>query len=111
CPASPSPTNRMRVPSSTPAGNLTLILRLMRTRLLPLHFVQGEGRTSPVPLHVGQVEAVITEPKRGLCWRRRISPCPLQVEQVTGEVGGSAPLPLQRSQTSKRGMSRSRSVP
>ncbi|HMN28132.1 MAG TPA: hypothetical protein PKE45_08250, partial [Caldilineaceae bacterium] len=59
----------------------------------PLHFLQGEGITSPAPLQLGQGLDVITVPKSGLLWRCWISPVPLQRGQVTGLVGGSAPLP------------------
>ena len=71
----------------------------------------GDGITSPLPPQVGQGLAVITVPKSGLTWRCWISPAPLQREQVTGLVGGSAPRPWQRSHCSSRGMSSSRSTP
>ena len=49
---------------------------------------------SPAPLQVGQVATCTIEPRK--VWRTwRTSPVPLQVAQRTGEVPGSAPLPLQ----------------
>ena len=46
-PVSPSPASWMCVPSSTPAGILTFIVRLVRTRPSPSHSGQGRGSTVP----------------------------------------------------------------
>ena len=71
----------MRVPVSTPAGTLILIVRRVRTRPSPEHSKQGLTSTSPKPWQVMQGRVVMTWPRneRCTCW---ISPRPPQTSQV-----------------------------
>jgi len=49
----------MRVPSSTPAGTETSMMRSWGTRASPLHLPQGPAMMRPTPLHLGQVRATL----------------------------------------------------
>jgi hypothetical protein len=84
------------MPSSTPAGIFTGMVRRVRTRPSPAHFGHGSGMTWPVPEQVGQGRLAITWPRNERC-TLCTSPRPLQVEQVVGWVPGAVPAPVQES--------------
>ena len=109
-PASPSPLRRICIPSSTPGGIDTLILRVVCTRFCPRQVEQGVETTSPSPSQRGQVPTLTNDPKMDCC-TRRISPVPWHCGQRIGVVPGSAPLPWQFEQVSRRGISSSFSTP
>ena len=60
----------------------------------------------PAPRQTGQVTAIWKNP-----WDWRTWPAPPHWRQVSGGWPGSAPVPLQSSQRTKRGMVRSTVVP
>src|SRR5690348_4751799 len=97
CPAFPTPRNVMYCPVATPGGTSILISRSPRIRPSPRHFLQGVWTTVPSPLQVGQGATVTNWPKNERC-ARRTSPLPLHVGQVVGLSPAPAPDPLNRSQ-------------
>src|SRR5258708_26017616 len=97
-PTSPSPASWMWVPSSTPAGILTLTVRRVLTRPSPSHSGHGLRMTVPNPPQLGHARDVITWPRNDLVtWL--ISPRPLQTSQVVGWLPGALPSPEQVGQT------------
>ena len=97
-PGSPLPAERIRIPSSMPAGIFTCSVLLRFRRPTPSQASHGSGTTLPLPWQVGQVCWIEKKP---CC--TRTEPCPLQVRQVCGLVPGLAPEPLQVSQFSQDG--------
>src|SRR3954454_20283110 len=87
----------MRIPSSTPAGTFTEMVRRDRTRPSPAHSGQGDGMTWPVPAHVGQTRLDTTWPRKPRC-TLCTSPRPEHVEQVAGWVPGAVPAPVHTEQ-------------
>ena len=85
-PGLPLPGIRMVAPSCTPAGILTLMLRVLTSVPLPRHCVQGVGMMRPLPPHWGQVWLNEKTP-----WFWATTPVPLQVGQTSTLVPGSAP--------------------
>src|SRR5581483_11257172 len=97
-PTSPSPASWMCVPSSTPAGMRTLIVRRVRTRPSPSHSGHGRGMTVPKPPQPGHTLVVMTCPRNErVTWLT--SPRPLQMSQVCGWVPGAVPSPEHVGQT------------
>src|SRR3546814_910425 len=95
---SPLPLERMRMPSSMPAGILTCRVLLRRMRPTPSQDGHGSVISLPVPWQVGQVCCTLKKP---CCMRT--APEPPQVRQVLGEVPGLALLPWQVSPCYKLG--------
>ena len=93
-PGSPLPVERMRWPSSMPAGILISSVFCFLILPWPLQVVQGSGMILPVPWQCGQFCCTLKKP-----WRICTTPWPWQVEQVLALVPGLAPLPLQVSQS------------
>src|SRR5208283_2104085 len=85
-PALPIPFNLTTDPLSTPAGILTFKFSVFKISPLPAHFLHTEVIFFPVPLHSGQVWAILKKPFEVCTW-----PVPLQEGQVWE---ASAPLPL-----------------
>ena len=105
-PGSPLPVERMRMPSSMPAGIFTSSVFWRLILPWPLQVVQGSGMILPVPRQWGQVCCTLKKP-----WRICTEPLPPQVVQVLGLVPGLAPLPWQVSQLSQLGMRICASLP
>jgi len=97
-PRSPLPLERMRMPSSMPAGIFTSSVLLFFTRPMPSQVVHGSGITWPLPRQVGHVCWIEKKP---CC--TRTEPWPPQLWQVFGLVPGLAPEPWQVSQFSQPG--------
>src|SRR5690606_25965480 len=97
-PGSPLPLDRIRIPSSIPAGILTCSVLFLRVRPTPSQDTQGSVISLPVPWQVGQVCCTLKKP----CCIRTV-PAPSQVWQVLGWVPGLAPEPWQTSQVSQLG--------
>ena len=94
-PTSPSPFSRIRMPSSTPAGTLTVSVRRPRTRPSPPHSRHGLAMTVPKPPQRGQARAVTIWPRneRVTCW---ISPEPLALlAGLRDACPGALPSPSQ----------------
>ena len=66
-PGSPLPLERMRMPSSMPAGILTCRVLLRRMRPTPSQAWQGSVISLPLPWQVGQVCCTLKKP----CWTDR----------------------------------------
>ncbi len=98
------------MPSSTPAGIRTLIVRLVRTRPSPSHSWQGRTSTVPYPPQPGQgLGTTIWIVKVRVTWFT--SPRPPQMSQVCGWVPGAVPSPEQVGQTTAVSTVSSRVVP
>ncbi|MNT40441.1 hypothetical protein D3C72_1767560 [compost metagenome] len=98
-PGSPLPAERMRMPSSIPAGMFTSSVFCDLMRPWPWQARQGSGMTLPVPRQCGQACCTAKKP-----WRICTVPLPWQVEQVLTWVPGLAPLPWQVSHSSHEGI-------
>src|SRR5690606_40228012 len=81
---------RIGAPSFTPGGIRTRIDRVRTSVPDPRHTVHGWSMITPAPRHCGHASANEKKP-----WLRATVPVPLQVGQVRGRLGGSAPLPPQ----------------
>ena len=109
-PVSPSPASWMCVPSSTPAGIRTLMVRRVRTRPSASHSGHGLRMTVPKPPQPGHGREVMTWPRNDrVTWLT--SPRPLQTSQVSGWVPGAVPSPEQVGQTTAVSTTRSLVVP
>src|SRR5699024_473038 len=80
----------MRWPSETPAGTLTLIVRVRSVTPLPAQSGHGSSILEPVPPQSGHGSANPHAP-----WLRCVTPLPWQVPHTLGLVSGLAPLPRQ----------------
>src|SRR5690606_39526874 len=89
-PRSPVPGTRMVCPSSAPAELRTRIDRVRTSTPEPRHTRHGSSIRTPAPRHWGQGSEKEKNP-----WLRATEPVPPQVGQVTGRLGGSAPVPPQ----------------
>src|SRR5829696_1950603 len=87
-PASPLPGRRIREPSLTPAGMLTLYFLSSRVRPAPWHVGQGCSITVPEPPHWWHGRVMENRP-----WPSDSTPRPLQTGQTIGLVPGCAPVP------------------
>src|ERR1017187_7581658 len=97
-PVSPSPASWICVPSSTPAGIRTLMVRLVLTRPSASHSGHGLPMIVPNPPHCGQGREAITWPRNErVTWLT--SPRPPHTSQVSGCVPGAVPSPEQVGQT------------
>ena len=81
-PVSPSPASWMWVPSSTPAGIRTLIVRRVLTRPSPSHSGHGLRMTVPKPPQPGHGREVITWPRNDL---RDLADLAAPVADVAGD--------------------------
>ena len=85
------------MPSSTPGGIRTWIVRSARVLPCPPQPAQASVIRLPVPPHVPQGEAVTIWPR--IDWRTRwVCPVPEQVSHICGSVPGAAPVASQTSQ-------------
>src|SRR5215207_1347220 len=89
-PASPLPGSRIREPSLTPAGMLTLYFLSSRVRPSPWQVWQGCSMTVPEPPQRVHGRVIENRP-----WPSDSTPRPLQTGHTIGEVPGSAPVPRQ----------------
>ncbi|MBA7475811.1 hypothetical protein ES707_11185 [subsurface metagenome] len=92
------------MPSSTPAGILTKMLRWRFSLPVPRHWGQGSVIILPSPWHWEQVVVLVKRPNM-LCWTRRTCPVPLQLGQRLGWLPGLQPMPWHREQFSVRNIS------
>ncbi len=100
----------MCVPSSTPAGMRTLMVRRVRTRPSPSHSGHGLRITVPNPPQPGHGLVAITWPRNDrVTWLT--SPRPWHTSQVSGCVPGAVPSPEQVGQTTAVSTTRSLVVP
>ena len=109
-PALPSPVMRTCIPSSTPAGMVTVRVRRRRSTPCARQFEQGVAMVRPAPLQAGQGVVTANCPKTLRC-ARRTWPEPAQVTQDVIGVPGSLPAPEQFWHGSMRTISKSRSQP
>jgi hypothetical protein len=93
-----------------PAGIVTRSLRRVSTRPSPLHFSHGVSTIRPSPRQRGQVETLTIWPSI-VCRTLRTSPRPLHCGQVLELVPGWAPLPSHTSHCERTGNSISFSTP
>ena len=98
------------MPSSTPAGTLTVSVRRARTRPSPEHSPQGCSMIDPSPEQRGQVRVVMTWPRKDRC-TCCTSPRPRQVSQVIGYVPEAVPAPVHVPHTTAVSSVSSRSAP
>ena len=89
-PVRPCRRARIRAPSLTPAGTLTLQRPLATLDPRARHVGQGSSIERPEPWQVGHVCDMENRP-----WFTATSPLPPHVAQVTGWLPGAAPDPLQ----------------
>ena len=109
-PTSPSFDRRIWCPSSIPAGIVTRSVRLRSVRPSPWHVSHGVSTILPSPPQRGQALTLTIWPS--IVWRiERTSPRPLHCGQVVGSVPGLAPLPPHVSQRWRTVNSISFSVP
>src|ERR671926_1586965 len=87
-PGSPLPFSRIRVPSLTPAGILTVYRFVRRSRPEPWHFGHGSSITVPLPRQRGHGCESANRP-----WLSETTPRPLHSGQIFGAVPGFAPEP------------------
>src|SRR5215210_4786957 len=87
-PASPLPGSRIRDPSLTPGGMLTLYFLSSRVRPSPWQVWHGCSITVPEPPHWWHGRVIENRP-----WPSDSTPRPLQTGHTTGFVPGSAPVP------------------
>src|SRR5918997_5054157 len=92
-PASPLPGGRIREPSLTPAGMLTLYFLSSRVRPWPWHVWQGCSITVPEPPQRPHGRVIENRP-----WPSDSTPRPWQTGQTAGVVPGRAPVPRQGPQ-------------
>src|SRR5262249_29927181 len=92
-PSSPLPLRRMRVPSFTPAGILTVYVLVRTSRPVPWQLWHGFSMTVPLPRQRGHGSDRANSP-----WLSETTPRPLHTGQMTGDVPGSAPVPPQTRQ-------------
>src|SRR3989344_2507565 len=105
-PGSPLPVERMRMPSSMPAGIFTSNVFCFLSLPWPWQVVHGSGMILPVPRQCGQVCCTLKKP-----WRICTVPAPWQVPQVLALVPGLAPLPWQVAPLSPGGRRSGASLP
>src|SRR5690606_11153718 len=91
-PTSPCAVSLMRVPVSTPAGTLTVIVRRLRTRPSPEHSAHGSGMTVPNPWHAAHGALVMTWPRKERATRWTV-PRPWHTSHVRGDVPGRQHVP------------------
>ena len=97
-PTSPWPVSRIRMPSSTPAGTFTWIVRRERTRPSPAHSRARLG-DDLAGAGAGRADCGWRRPGRGSPrWTLCTSPRPEQVVQVVACVPGAVPAPVQMLQ-------------
>ena len=99
-PMLPLPLRVRKFSEVTPGGTSTSISRSDRTRPSPEQTSQGRSMTRPSPRQPRHGWTLTNWPKTER-WTWRSSPEPWHTPHVTGDVPGSAPLPLQRGQSSK----------
>ena len=92
-PASPLPARRMREPSLTPAGMLTLYFLRSRMRPWPWQVAQGCSITVPEPPQLEHGRVIENRP-----WPSDSTPRPWQTGHTIGLVPGCAPVPRQVGQ-------------
>src|SRR3954469_637036 len=93
-----------------PAGICTSTVSPTCRSPRPRQLLHGVSITTPRPPQVGQAPVCTNWPS-AVCCTRCTRPCPPQVSQVCDSEPGSAPLPLQRSQSPTTSMSRRRPAP
>mmetsp|Transcript_33164 Transcript_33164/g.98741 ORF Transcript_33164/g.98741 Transcript_33164/m.98741 type:complete len:254 (-) Transcript_33164:599-1360(-) len=108
-PELPSPRTRSRLPVSTPAGTLSWMRLLSRTRPSPPHFSQGVT-ICPVPSHRGHVDTCWNAPS-GVRTACTYWPVPWHCGQVLAVVPLLAPEPSQVPHDASRSTSSSFAQP